>query len=76
MLKDYKSLLQEYTQRVFLITPEYRVLEETGADHEKSYLSGVFLKDTLIGSGQGTSKKKSQEDAAKNAFLQKESIKL
>jgi dsRNA-specific ribonuclease len=27
-LKDYKSLLQEYTQRIFLITPEYRVLKE------------------------------------------------
>lgn len=74
MLKDYKSLLQEYTQRVFLITPEYRVLDETGADHEKNYVSGVFLKDTLMARGQGTSKKKSQEDAAKNAFLQKESI--
>ena len=28
-LKDYKSLLQEYTQRVFMITPEYKVLDES-----------------------------------------------
>jgi dsRNA-specific ribonuclease len=48
LLKDYKSLLQEYTQRVFSITPEYRVLEESGMDHEKNYLSGVFLRETCI----------------------------
>lgn len=76
LLKDYKSLLQEYTQRVFSITPEYRVLEETWLDHEKIYTSWVFLKELLIGSGEGSSKKKSQEKAAENAFLHKDSIPL
>ncbi len=75
-LKDYKSLLQEYTQRVFLITPEYNVLEETWADHNKNYVSGVFLHEVLIWTWNGSSKKKSQEDAAKDAFLNKENIKL
>lgn len=74
LLKDHKSLLQEYTQRVFYTTPEYRVLEESGLDHEKNYLSWVFLRETMIGSWNGSSKKKSQEDAAKNAFLNKENI--
>lgn len=76
LLKDYKSLLQEYTQRVFSITPEYKVLEDSWLDHDKNYTSGVFLHETLIGTGNGSSKKKSQEDAAKNAFLKKETIKL
>ncbi len=75
-LKDYKSILQEYTQRVFSITPEYKVLDESWADHEKNYLSWVFLRETMIWTGNGSSKKKSQEDAAKNAFLNKETIKL
>lgn len=76
LLKDYKSLLQEFTQRVFLITPEYRVLEESWLDHAKNYLSWVFLWETLIWSWNWSSKKKSQEDAAKNAFLNKDNIKL
>jgi len=76
LLKDYKSLLQEYTQREFNITPEYRVLEESWLDHSKSYVSWVFLNNTMIWSWSWSSKKKSQEDAAKNAFLNKEKIKL
>ena len=76
LLKDYKSLLQEHTQRVFNITPEYKVLDESGFDHEKNYKSGVFLKELLIGSGNGSSKKKSQEEAAKDAFLKKETISI
>lgn len=74
LLKDYKSLLQEHTQRVFNITPEYKVLDESGLDHEKNYQSGVFLKTLLIGTWNGSSKKKSQEEAAKDAFLKKETI--
>lgn len=76
LLKDYKSLLQEFTQRVFLITPEYKVIEETWLDHAKNFLSWVYLNDTIIWKWNGSSKKKSQEDAAKNAFINKENIKL
>lgn len=76
LLKDYKSLLQEYTQRVFNITPEYRVLDESWLDHEKNYKSWVFLLNTIIWNWNGSSKKKSQEDAAKDAFLNKEEIKI
>ncbi len=73
-LKDYKSLLQEYTQRIFLITPEYKVLDEAGMDHEKVYTSWVFLKEHCIWKWTGSSKKKSQESAAHDAFLRKENI--
>lgn len=68
-LKDYKSLLQEYTQRVFFITPEYRVLSESWLDHNKTFESWVFLWEVMIWKWTWWSKKKSQEDAAKNAYL-------
>lgn len=76
LLKDYKSILQEYTQRVFFITPEYKVIKEEWLDHEKNYTSWVYLNELLIWTWNWSSKKKSQEDAAKNAFLNKENINL
>lgn len=68
-LKDYKSLLQEYTQKEFSITPRYDVLSESWLDHDKVFISGVFLDENMIWQWQWSSKKKSQEDAAKNAYL-------
>ncbi|MBW7954889.1 ribonuclease III [Candidatus Gracilibacteria bacterium] len=75
-LKEYKSLLQEYTQKVFFITPVYTLISEEGLDHQKTYVSGVFLGDLKIGTGEGSSKKKSQERRAMDAFINKEKIKL
>lgn len=75
-LRDYKSLLQEFTQRTFGITPEYRVIEHYWLDHEKTFISWVFLQETEVWRGQWRSKKKSQEDAAKNAFMKKENIRI
>lgn len=69
LLKDYKTLLQEYTQAHKDITPHYEVLEENGPDHDKDFLVAVYLKTQQIGTWNGSSKKKAQEDAAKNAYI-------
>jgi len=71
-IKNYKSLLQEYTQEVFSITPEYKILEESGEDHDKQYLAWVFLGEYLAGKGVGKSKKKAHFVAAKEAYLNKD----
>lgn len=68
-LKDFKSLLQEYTQKEFLITPRYDVLSESWLDHDKIFISWVYLEDKKIWEWKWSSKKKSQEDAARNAYL-------
>ncbi len=68
LLKDYKTLLQEYTQAHRDITPHYIVLEESGPDHDKNFLVAVYLQTEQIGTWNGSSKKKAQEDAAKNAY--------
>ncbi len=75
-LKEYKSLLQEYTQKVFLITPEYRLLSQEWLDHQKTYVSWVFLWNLKIWTWTWSSKKKSQEKRAEDAFINKEKIKL
>jgi len=69
LFKDFKTLLQEYTQAHKDITPHYEVLSDTGPDHDKSYLVGVFLKKEKIWEWMWSSKKKAQEKAAENAYL-------
>jgi ribonuclease III len=65
---DPKSSLQEIIQAKHTITPRYELLSETGADHDKTYEIGVFFRDVHIGTGQGSSKKKAQTNAAENAL--------
>lgn len=69
-IKDFKTLLQELSQAEYDITPNYQVLEDSGPDHDKTYITWVYLQEKCIGKGTGSSKKKSQESAAKDAFLQ------
>ena len=68
LIKDYKSLIQEYAQSDFLITPRYEVLDHIWPDHDKKYVSWIFLEDKKIWEWEGSSKKKSQEKAAENAY--------
>lgn len=70
LFKDFKTLLQEFTQAERDITPHYEVLSESGPDHNKNYLVWVFLKEDKIWEWEGSSKKKAQEKAAENAYLQ------
>lgn len=65
---DPKSALQELTQEVWGITPIYQVIEEVGADHNKAYIISASLHGEELGRGQGSSKKKWEQDAAENAL--------
>ncbi len=66
---DPKSHLQEVAQSQDGYTPVYRVLEETGPDHDKIFLVGVFVNDMLKGRGSGPSKQAGQQKAAEAALL-------
>jgi ribonuclease-3 len=72
LFKDVKSSFQEEAQERVCVTPTYRVLEESGPDHLKHFVVGVFLKDELVARGVGSSKQEAEEDAAKNALKIKE----
>ncbi len=69
---DPKSKLQEISQAKFGSAPEYELVSESGADHEKTYEIVVKVGGKAVGKGSGTSKKKAQSLAAENA-LSKES---
>jgi ribonuclease-3 len=63
--KDSKSRFQEEAQDKKGITPSYKVIKETGPDHNKNFVVGVFLGDEQIAEGQGSSKQEAEESAAK-----------
>ena len=66
--QDYKTLLQEFTQARFAVTPEYRVIQECGPDHNKIFESEVFLGSQPVGRGEGRSKEEAEQEAAKEAW--------
>ena len=68
---DAKSLFQEKVQELESVTPSYKVLAESGPDHEKVFTMGVFLGDKLMAEGKGASKQEAEQDAARKALKAK-----
>ncbi len=66
--RDAKSHLQEVSQRYDNQTPQYRVTDEVGPDHDKIFTLGVFVNDKLLGKGSGPSKQIAQQEAAQAAL--------
>ena len=66
--RDPKSHLQEISQRVDGFTPVYRVVGESGPDHDKVFALGVFVGDRQMGKGIGASKQHAQQSAARAAI--------
>lgn len=61
---NWKADLQDLTQRRHQETPTYKVLKESGPDHDKVFEIGVFISDRELGRGTGESKKVAQQAAA------------
>jgi ribonuclease-3 len=67
-LRDYKTQLQEVTQRIFRETPVYTLVEESGPDHEKRFVSEITIAGRAYGRGIGRSKKTAEQEAAMGAL--------
>jgi len=65
--KDAKSELQELVQSKYQVSPFYKILTTTGPDHAKQFEVGVFVRDEMLGKGEGNSKQTAEEVAAKQA---------
>ncbi len=68
---DPKSRFQEEAQSRTSVTPTYKVLEESGPDHDKMFRIGVYLGKDLVADGTGSSKQEAQINAAANALAAK-----
>ncbi len=63
--KDPKSMVQEIAQEEFSVTPYYKVIDETGPAHEKTFKVGLYFGDELKSKGIGHSKQEAEAEAAR-----------
>ncbi len=69
---DPKSRFQEAAQEIVGVTPNYKVINESGPDHAKQFVVGVYLDKEKVAEGIGTSKQEAQIAAAEKALEKKD----
>lgn len=65
---DYKTQLQELVQQKRNQVLSYTLAGETGPDHDKQFEVEVSLNGNVVGRGEGSSKKRAEQDAARAAI--------
>lgn len=65
---DHKTRLQELSQARYAVAPEYIVVCEEGPEHRRQYTIEVSLAGKALGRGQGSTKKKAEQQAALRAI--------
>ena len=66
--RDAKSLVQEKAQEFVSATPQYKVLSESGPDHDKHFTVGIYFGGALVAQGKGKSKQEAEQAAAQSAL--------
>jgi len=70
-LQDYKSLLQEAMQAEYRQSVKYKVIDEKGPPHHKTFFVEVSFNGIVLGTGQGKTKKEAEQNSAKDALNKK-----
>ena len=68
LLKDGKSMLQEYTQKFEGMQLRYHTFSLESPEHKKCFCSEIYINERLITSGTGHSKKSAEQEAALQAI--------
>lgn len=68
--KDYKTLLQEKAQTLYKTVPKYKLVQEIGPDHDKTFEVNLMIRGDVLGVGRGKSKKGAEQNAAKEALAE------
>ncbi len=66
--EDYKTMLQELVQKGNSGKVTYRIIAETGLDHNKVFEVEALIDDAPRSRGKGQSKKEAEQHAAKTAY--------
>ena len=67
-ITDYKTTLQELIQADQRRTVTYELLETSGPSNAPEFTVAVMMDDMRLGIGKGTSKKRAEQQAAKDAL--------
>ena len=65
---DYKTKLQELVQQKKNQVLSYKLVGQSGPDHDKKFDVEVSLNGQAVGLGSGSSKKRAEQDAAREAI--------
>jgi ribonuclease-3 len=65
---DYKTQLQERVQARLRHTPRYRIVSTSGPAHALRFQVEVLVADEVLGDGEGTNRKRAEQDAARQAL--------
>ncbi|NBK96563.1 MAG: ribonuclease III [Erysipelotrichia bacterium] len=68
LVVDYKTKLQEFIQADTRNTVTYNLVKSVGPSNSPTFYIDVVLDGIVLGKGEGPSKKKAEQAAAKNAF--------
>lgn len=66
--RDFKTRLQEYSQKNFASVPVYALLETRGPEHDKEFRVQVSVGSRILGEGIGKTKKQAEQQAAEKAL--------
>jgi len=69
--QDAKSRFQEIAQEKTAVTPSYRMLQQSGPDHDKRFVVGVFIGQEKVAQGEGRSKQEAEQAAAEKGLAAK-----
>ncbi len=69
LFDDYKSEILEYFQSISVTDIKYRLISSDGPDHEKVFTSELVVEGRVLSRGTGRTKKASEQEAAKIAYL-------
>lgn len=65
-----KGRLQELLQSISPVSPTYEIVDQSGPEHQKTFISKILWQDRELGQGEGRSKKQSETAAAREALQQ------
>src|SRR3989344_550333 len=71
LCQDAKSKLQEIAQERLAVTPTYELMNQSGPDHDKTFVVAVYLGSSKTALGEGRSKQEAEQDAAQKALTTK-----